>query len=95
MLDVASLGVDTGRSLGINTHVLVGLSAAIIVILAGAATAAAGPIGFIGLTAPHFARAFVGSGHRLLLSWAMMFSAILVLSADILGGSSAIPARLA
>lgn len=85
MLDVASLGVDTGRSLGINTHVLVGLSAAIIVILAGAATAAAGPIGFIGLTAPHFARAFVGSGHRLLLSWAMMFSAILVLSADILG----------
>ncbi|EFB6518770.1 iron ABC transporter permease [Escherichia coli] len=85
MLDVASLGVDTGRSLGINTHVLVGLSATIIVILAGAATAAAGPIGFIGLTAPHFARAFVGSGHRLLLSWAMMFSAILVLSADILG----------
>lgn len=85
MLDVAALGLDTGRALGINPHVLAGSSAAIIVILAGAATAAAGPIGFVGLTAPHFARAFVGSGHRLLLPWAMMFSAILVLSADILG----------
>ncbi|POT58305.1 Fe(3+)-siderophore ABC transporter permease [Citrobacter amalonaticus] len=85
MLDVAALGPDAGRALGINPHVLTGFSALIIVILAGAATAAAGPIGFVGLTAPHFARAIVGSGHRLLLPWAMIFSAVLVLTADILG----------
>ncbi|ECA3794901.1 iron ABC transporter permease [Salmonella enterica subsp. enterica] len=85
MLDVAVLGLDTGRALGISPHALTGLSTLIIVILAGAATAAAGPIGFVGLTAPHFARAFVGSVHRLLLPWAMLFSAILVLTADILG----------
>ena len=85
MLDITALGMDAGRALGVNPHFLASFCALVMVILAGAATAAAGPVGFIGLTAPHFARAFVGSGHRLLLPWAMLLAAILVLTADILG----------
>ncbi len=85
MLDIAALGAETGQALGVNPRWLAGISALIIVILAGAATAAAGPVVFVGLTAPHFARAIAGLEHRVLLPWAMLFSAILVLSADILG----------
>lgn len=85
MLDIAALGSDAGLALGVNPRWLVVMSALIIVILAGAATAAAGPIVFVGLTAPHFARAVAGLQHRALLLWAMLFSAMLVLLADILG----------
>ena len=49
----------------------------------GAATAAAGPIGFIGLVAPHMARLVVGPVHRLKLPVAALIGAILVLAADL------------
>lgn len=85
MLDIAALGSESGQALGVNPRWLLAMSALIIVILAGAATAAAGPVVFVGLTAPHFARAVAGSQHRALLPWAMLFSAVVVLLADILG----------
>lgn len=49
----------------------------------GAATAAAGPIGFIGLVAPHMARLIVGPVHGLKLPVAALIGAILVLAADL------------
>lgn len=94
MLDIAALGSQAGKVLGVNPRWLVGVSALIIVILTGAATAAAGPIVFVGLTAPHFARAIAGLEHRLLLPWAMLFSAILVLTADILGRMVGYPGEI-
>ncbi|MTH46803.1 iron chelate uptake ABC transporter family permease subunit [Escherichia alba] len=93
-LDIAMLGSDAGRALGVDPRGLVALCAVIVVILAGAATAAAGPIGFVGLTAPHFARAIAGSGHRMQLPWAMLFSAVLVLAADILGRAVGYPGEI-
>lgn len=84
-LDTVALGSDTGRSLGVNLTQMWWLAALAIVILTGAATAAAGPIGFVGLTAPHFARLITGPDHRWLLPYSMLFSAILMLAADILG----------
>ncbi|PZQ51333.1 MAG: ABC transporter permease [Rhodovulum sulfidophilum] len=49
----------------------------------GAVTAAAGPIGFVGLIAPHMARAMVGHGHRAMLPAAALTGIALVLSADL------------
>lgn len=49
----------------------------------GAATAAAGPIGFIGLVAPHLARLTVGPGHRAMLPVAALYGLALVLAADL------------
>lgn len=94
MLDMAALGADTGLALGVNPRWLVVMSAVIIVILTGAATAAAGPMVFVGLTAPHFARAIAGLEHRALLPWAMLFSATLVLLADILGRIIGFPGEI-
>lgn len=84
-LDNLMLGAEMARGLGENIvrSRVVGLGA--ITLLTAAATAAAGPIGFVGLTVPHVARAFVGSGHRLVLPAAALIGASLVLIADVVG----------
>ncbi|MFC3396067.1 FecCD family ABC transporter permease [Brenneria rubrifaciens] len=84
-LDMMALGNDLGQSLGINAVWVWLLSALTIIALAGAATAAAGPISFVGLTAPHFARVVAGADHRWVLPWSMLISAILMVAADISG----------
>ena len=56
----------------------------------GAVTAAAGPIGFVGLVAPHLARLTVGHGHRAMLPVAALYGLALVLAAD-LGVRLAVP----
>ncbi len=84
-LDTVSLGRDVSQSLGVNhTSIWVRASVAITV-LAGAATAAVGPLSFIGLTAPHIARFLVGTKHRWLLPYSMVISAALISVADVLG----------
>lgn len=49
----------------------------------GAGTAVAGPIGFIGLVAPHIARLCVGPSHRLVAPAAALIGAALLLAADL------------
>lgn len=84
-LNTISLGRDISQSLGVNqTSVWIRSSVAIIV-LAGAATAAVGPLNFIGLTAPHIARFFVGTEHKWLLPYSMIISALLISVADTVG----------
>ncbi|PZO60005.1 MAG: iron ABC transporter permease [Leifsonia xyli] len=84
-LDALGLGSDLAKGLGENVLVarLVGLGG--ITLLAAGATAAAGPIGFVGLTVPHVARALVGTGHRWTLPVSGLVGAALVLLADVVG----------
>ena len=62
--------------------------------LCGGATAAAGPIAFVGLTVPHVARAITGPDHRWLLPYSMFLGAILLVMADVLGRIIARPGEL-
>lgn len=85
ILDGLALGDDVARGLGLKVQrgrAMVGVAA---VILAGAATAAAGPIAFVGLTVPHLARAFTGPNYRWILPYSMLLAPILLLGADIIG----------
>lgn len=66
-LNAVALGEEASRSLGVNPALTRGGSALAVVLLAGAATAAAGPIAFVGLAAPHIVRAIVGPDQRLLI----------------------------
>lgn len=84
-LDTLTLGGDLGRALGVHPLMVWLLASLAILTLAGAATAAAGPISFVGLTAPHIARLIAGPGHRWLLPYTFLIAALLVLAADILG----------
>lgn len=56
-----------------------------ITLLAGAATAACGPIVFLGLVVPHIARFLTGPDHRWLLPASGLAGAVLLLAADVVG----------
>src|SRR3546814_1224114 len=68
-LNTLALGEDVARSLGQRVQLARAASALAVVLLCGGATAAAGPIAFIGLTIPHVARAICGPDHRWLPPW--------------------------
>lgn len=94
MLDGLSMGEDVARSLGQNvgrSRAIAGLAA---VVLAGGATAAAGPIAFVGLTVPHVARAITGPNYRWILPYSMLLAPILLLGADIIGRIIAPPGEI-
>ncbi|MBF6215299.1 iron ABC transporter permease [Nocardia puris] len=94
LLDAAALGHDLSRALGAQPLRVWALSAVAVIVLAGAATAAAGPIGFVGLTAPHIARFVAGADHRWVLPYSMLISAVLVVAADTLGRVVAPPGEV-
>ncbi|QCQ16244.1 FecCD family ABC transporter permease [Microbacterium sp. RG1] len=93
-LNALSLGVETARSLGARPAFVWGCAGLAVVVLSGGATAAAGPIAFVGLTAPYAARRVVGSDYRRMLPVAMLLGAALVLIADILGRVVAPPGEV-
>ncbi len=82
-LDVALLGEDEARSIGLP---LATLRWALLLgagVLAASAVAIAGPIAFVGLVAPHAARILVGPAHRWLLPATVLCGAILLVGADV------------
>lgn len=93
-LDSLSLGADLGRTLGVSMRTTWILGVSAILLLAGAATAAAGPIAFLGLAAPHVARMIVGPNHRRMLPFSMLLGALLLLLADVLGRLVAAPSEI-
>lgn len=84
-LNLLALGEDVARALGQRVAVTRWTGLVAITLLAGAAVAACGPIGFVGLVVPHVARALTGPDHRWLLPAAGLAGAVLVLAADVIG----------
>lgn len=94
-LNAIALGRDLGEALGVRLSRTWFLACLAVMLLAGAATAGTGPIGFVGLVAPHIARSTTGPDHRWLLPVSALFAAILLLCADIVGRVVVAPAELA
>lgn len=84
-LDALVLGEEVATGLGQRVGRIRILAALAVTVLTGGAVAAAGPIGFIGLTVPHIARAMVGTAHRWVLPAAALLGASLLLIADVVG----------
>jgi iron complex transport system permease protein len=85
LLNGLALGDDVARSLGQRVGFNRLFSACAVVLLVGGATAAAGPIGFVGLTVPHVARAITGPDYRWVLPYSMVLAPVLLLAADVTG----------
>jgi len=83
-LDCLSLGDDEAASVGVPVPIL----RAALIIVSGLVTAGtvviAGPIGFIGIVAPHTVRLMLGSSHRSLVPASVLVGAVLVIGADTL-----------
>ncbi|MGP4114561.1 FecCD family ABC transporter permease [Streptomyces sp. 4N509B] len=93
-LNAIALGDDAARSLGARvtrTRVLTMLA---VTLLCGAATAACGPIVFVGLMVPHIVRALTGPDMRWILPYAMVLAPVLLLGADVAGRLVARPSEL-
>lgn len=82
-LDLLQLGERAAFHAGLDVERIKLRLALVTALCVGAATAAAGPIGFIGLVAPHLARLMVGPAHRLMLPLAGLIGAGLILAADL------------
>ncbi|GIJ81064.1 iron complex transport system permease protein [Micromonospora phaseoli] len=93
-LDLMTLDDDTPRVLGVRLERtrLIALGAA--ALLTSTAVSAVGVIGFVGLVAPHAARALVGGRHARVLPVAALLGAALVSLADTLGRTVIAPAQI-
>ncbi|GMA40862.1 FecCD family ABC transporter permease [Mobilicoccus caccae] len=93
-LNSLALGEDVAAGLGesvTRTRVLAGSGA---VLLCGAATALAGPIGFVGLVVPHACRLLIGLDHRRLLPFSALTGAVLLTVSDVVGRVVARPSEI-
>lgn len=84
-LNALALGDEVARSLGTRVALLRAVSIIVITVLCGASTAAVGPIGFLGLMAPHAVRSLVGPDQRWVIPLSMIGAPIIFLSADMIG----------
>lgn len=80
-----ALGDDMAAALGENVAGKRLLLALGVTLLCGTSVALCGPIGFIGLMAPHAVRAIIGSDYRRLLPLAALFGATVLVIADTVG----------
>ncbi|MCI3243549.1 FecCD family ABC transporter permease [Streptomyces spinosisporus] len=93
-LNAVALGDDTAKALGADLNRTRALSMLAATVLCGAATAACGPIAFVGLMVPHVVRSFTGPDLRWILPYAAILSPVLLLGADVLGRVVARPSEL-
>ncbi|TPW78455.1 iron ABC transporter permease [Schumannella sp. 10F1B-5-1] len=93
-LDLVALDDDAPRTLGLRLGGTRLLLLGVAVLLTAGAVASIGVIGFVGLIAPHAARALVGSRHSRMLPVAALLGALIVLVADTIGRTVIAPEQL-
>ncbi|MFD9373928.1 FecCD family ABC transporter permease [Streptomyces sp. NPDC059999] len=84
-VNLLNLGDDVARGLGVNIALVRTVGILAITLLAGAATAACGPIAFLGLMVAHLARYLAGPDYRWLVPYAGLLGAVVLLVCDIAG----------
>lgn len=82
-LNVLALGDAAGQALGVNVAVLRVIVLVAIALLAGAGTAAVGPIMFVGLGVPYLARALCGPDLRWVVPVSALSGPLVLIVADL------------
>ncbi|WP_406009774.1 iron ABC transporter permease [Streptomyces sp. NBC_00637] len=93
-LNALAMGDDTAKALGANLNRTRALSMLAATVLCGAATAACGPIVFVGLMVPHIVRSFTGPDLRWIMPYAAVLSPVLLLGSDVVGRVVARPSEV-
>lgn len=93
-LNTLGLGEDTARALGTNIGFTRALTALGVTLLCGAATAAVGPIAFIGLVVPLAARMITGPDQRWLIPMSAVLGPIVLVACDVVGRVIARPGEV-
>ncbi|MEU9862285.1 iron chelate uptake ABC transporter family permease subunit [Streptomyces sp. NPDC047971] len=93
-LNAMEMGDDTARALGADLNRTRVIAMAAVTLMCGGATAACGPIVFLGLMVPYLVRAITGPDMRWILPYAAVLSPVLLLGSDVVGRLVARPAEL-
>ena len=93
-LNLLVMGDETARSLGVPVARSRGLLIVAGSLMAAAAVAVSGLIGFVGLVVPHLMRLLTGPDHRRLIPAAALAGGFTLLLADTLARSIAVPAEI-
>ncbi|MFI0482121.1 FecCD family ABC transporter permease [Actinomadura sp. 9N215] len=93
-LNAMAMGDDAARSLGADPRRARVVAIVTVTLLCGAATAACGPIIFVGLMVPHLVRALTGPDLRWLFPYCAVLAPALMLAADVLGRVVVRPSEL-
>ncbi|MFF2327460.1 MULTISPECIES: FecCD family ABC transporter permease [unclassified Streptomyces] len=89
-----ALGDEASTALGLRPRTVRAAGFTAVMLLCGAATAAAGPIAFVGLVVPHALRMLLGPDIRWLLWYAIPAGAALLLAGDVVGRLIAPPGEI-
>ncbi len=81
-IDAYAFGEETAATLGVDTGRVTAITLIAAALLAGAAVALAGLVGFVGLVVPHAVRAIAGAGHRRLVAVSALAGATTLVLAD-------------
>lgn len=84
-LNLLQLGDDVASSLGLHPMRAKIIGVLGVMMLTGAATAACGPIAFLGLVVPHVARFFSGIDYRWVIPYSALLGGLLLVVADVVG----------
>ena len=93
-LNALALGEDVARAQGANVALLRTGVIVAVTLLAGTATALAGPIAFVGLMVPHVIRWTVGVDQRLIVPLSAVLAPVVVLLSDVVGRVIIAPAEV-
>ena len=93
-LNGLALGDDVAAAIGQRVRLTRLVMFATVAVLCGAATAACGPIVFVGLMVPHLARLICGPDYRWILRYTLVLTPIVLLVADVIGRLVASPSEL-
>lgn len=84
-LNAVALGDELAHALGVPVGRTRAITVVALTLLCGTATAAVGPITFVGLAVPHVARWIVGPDQRWIIAYSLLLAPILVIGSDVLG----------
>ena len=90
-ISILVLGENMATGLGEKVKWIRFFAGILVIMLAGASVAVAGPIGFVGLIVPHIARKLVGGDYQRILPFSAILGAILLVYADVLSRFIAYP----
>ncbi|MDH4450876.1 MAG: iron ABC transporter permease [Rhodoferax sp.] len=93
-MNALALGESAAAHVGVDVHRLRSHVIVLVAVLAGVCVAWCGMIGFIGLIAPHLVRIWAGADQRRVVPLSMLMGGLLLLVADTLARTVAIPAEI-
>ena len=93
-LNLLSTGEDFAFSRGVNVSQVKALLFFSVSLMVGAVVAICGPIGFVGLMAPHICRLLIGADHRLLYPATLLFGGAMLVVCDTISRTLLAPTEL-